>query len=80
MESTPKCLRHIGCQSGLVFSELDSRSEGSGFESYLIQNSWLIWGQAMPGSISAPNSGSFENKKNTGSQMGHAQIIFLKVH
>jgi hypothetical protein len=26
----------------------------------------------MPESISVPNSGSFENKENTGSQMGHA--------
>jgi len=27
--------------------------------------------KAMPGLISAPNSGSFKNEKNTGSQMGH---------
>jgi hypothetical protein len=27
---------------------------------------------AMPELISAPSSGSFENKENTGSQMGHA--------
>jgi hypothetical protein len=26
----------------------------------------------MPESISVPNSGSFENKENTGSQMKHA--------
>jgi hypothetical protein len=29
--------------------------------------------KAMPVSIPAPNSGSFENKKNTGSQMGHTK-------
>jgi hypothetical protein len=33
----------------------------------------------MPGSILVPNSGTFENKENTGSQMGHAnKKIFLK--
>jgi hypothetical protein len=35
----------------------------------------------MPGSISVPNSGLFENKENTGSLMGHAnkkiKILFL---
>jgi len=33
--------------------------------------------KAMPGSISAPNSGSFENKKNTGNQMGFTKKIIL---
>ncbi len=31
----------------------------------------------MPGSISVPNSGSFENNKNTGSQMGQANKKYL---
>jgi hypothetical protein len=30
------------------------------------------------GSISVPNSGSFENKENTGSQMGHAKKNLTK--
>jgi hypothetical protein len=32
----------------------------------------------MPESISAPKSGSFENKENTGSQMGHADKKIFK--
>jgi len=32
----------------------------------------------MPGSIPAPNSGSFEIKKNTGSQMGHNKKSLFK--
>jgi len=32
--------------------------------------------KAMQKSIGSPNSGSFENKKNTGSQMGHTKKIF----
>jgi hypothetical protein len=27
----------------------------------------------MPGSISVPSSGSFENKENMGNRMGHAK-------
>ncbi len=37
--------------------------------------------KAMPGSIPAPNPGSFnklKRKKNTGSQMGHTKKIILK--
>jgi hypothetical protein len=33
--------------------------------------------KAMPGTISSPNSDFIiENKKNTGSQMGHTKIFF----
>jgi hypothetical protein len=32
----------------------------------------------MPESISVPNSGSLENKENTGSQMGHANKNYLE--
>ncbi len=32
----------------------------------------------MPGSIAVPNSGSFENKENTGSRMGHANKKNIK--
>jgi hypothetical protein len=32
----------------------------------------------MPGLISVPNSGSFENKENTGNQMGHTNKKILK--
>jgi hypothetical protein len=49
-------------KSGLVVSELDSQSKGCGFESRLIQ---ILDGnglKAMPGSIPAPNSGSFMEK------------------
>jgi len=36
--------------------------------------------KAMPGLISAPNSGSLmKNKKNTGSQMGHTKFIFASL-
>jgi hypothetical protein len=32
----------------------------------------------MQESISVPNSGSFENKENTSSQMGHANKKYIK--
>jgi hypothetical protein len=32
----------------------------------------------MPESISVPSSGSFENKENTGSQMGHTNKKILQ--
>jgi hypothetical protein len=32
----------------------------------------------MPESISVPSSGSFENKENTGSQMGHTNKKIFK--
>jgi len=35
--------------------------------------------QVMPGLILAPNSGSFENKKNTVSQMGHTKKSIKRV-
>jgi hypothetical protein len=50
------------CTKGLVVSKLDSQSKGCGFESCLIQ---ILDGnglKAMPGSIPAPNSGSFVEK------------------
>ncbi len=31
----------------------------------------------MPGLISVPSSGSFENKENIGSRMGHANKVFI---
>jgi hypothetical protein len=64
-----------GRKSGLVVSELDSRSKGCGFKSRLFQNTRWKWStfKAMPGSIPAPNSGSFVEKEkkqeNIGSQM-----------
>ncbi len=51
-----------GRKCGLVVSELDSQFKGCGFESHLSQ---ILDGnelKAMPGSISAPNSGSFVEK------------------
>jgi len=33
--------------------------------------------KAMPGSIPSPNSGSFENEKNTGTQMGHNNFFVM---
>jgi hypothetical protein len=39
------------------------------FSSNILDGNGVI---TMPGWISVPNSGSFENKENTGSQMRHA--------
>ena len=50
------CLMH-GRKSGLVVSELDSRLEGRGFKSHPILDGYSV--KAMPGSIPAPNPGSF---------------------
>jgi len=44
-----------------VVSELDSRLEGRGFKSHPILDGNGI--KAMPGSIPAPNPGSFNNWK-----------------
>jgi len=33
--------------------------------------------KVMPGSIPAPNTALYQNKKNTGSQMGHTKKIFV---
>jgi hypothetical protein len=33
----------------------------------------------MAGSISVPNSGLFENKENSGSQMGHSNKKYKKI-
>ncbi len=55
---------HIeGCKSGLD-SGLNSQSKGCGFESCLILSKILDGNglKAMPGSIPAPNSGSFVEK------------------
>ncbi len=52
----------LGRKYGLVVSKLDSKFKGFGFEYRLIQ---ILDGnelKAMPGSISAPNSGSFMEK------------------
>jgi len=55
-----------------VVSEVDLGFKGYVFESRLIQITRWKWDTAMPGSIPAlPNSNSFDNKINTGSQMGH---------
>ncbi len=53
----------MGRKYGLV--ELDLLSKGCGFESCLIQNTSWKWStfKAMPGSIPAPNSGSFVKKE-----------------
>jgi hypothetical protein len=61
----------LGRKSGLVVSKLDSRSKGRVFESRLIHNTRCKWStfKAMPGSIPAPNSGSFV-EKNIGSKWG----------
>jgi hypothetical protein len=47
-----------------VVSGVDSRSEGCGFESHLVLSKILDGNglKAMPGSIPAPNSGSFMEK------------------
>jgi hypothetical protein len=61
-----------------VVSGLGSRSKGCGFKSCLVLSKILDGNglKAMPGSIPAPNSGSFmENKKNIGSQMGQTDKI-----
>ncbi len=34
--------------------------------------------KSKPGSIPAPNPGSFENEKNTGSQMGHTKNMLKR--
>jgi hypothetical protein len=47
----------VGRKSGLVVSELDSRSKGCGFKSCLIQILDVNGLKAMPGTIPAPNSG-----------------------
>jgi len=65
-----------GRLSGLVVSELDSRSKGCGFESRLIQHTRWKWVKPILGSIPAPSSGlCSKKKKNTGSQMGHTKKI-----
>ncbi len=50
--------------------------------SNLVSSNLILYGNGvinMPESISAPKSGSFEYKENTGSQMGHAdKKIFWK--
>ncbi len=55
---------HKGRKTGLVVSGLDSRSEGCGLKSCLVLYKILDGNglKAMPGSISAPNSGSFMEK------------------
>ncbi len=51
-----------GRKSGLVVSKQDSQSKGCGFKPHFIQ---ILNGnglKAMPGSMPAPNSGSFMEK------------------
>ncbi len=49
---------NMGSQ-GLVVSKLDSQWEGCGFESHPILDGNGV--KAMPGSVLAPNPGSFNN-------------------
>jgi len=58
-------------QSGFVVSRLNSRSKVVG--SNIIQNTRWKWGQSHARIGSNTNSGSFENKKNAGGQMGHTK-------
>ncbi len=51
----------LGSKSGLVVGILNSQMEGHGFESHPILDG--IGVKAMPGSISAPNPGSFNDWK-----------------
>jgi hypothetical protein len=65
-----------------VVSGLELRSKGCGFESCLVLTKILDGNglKAMPGSIPAPNSGSFKkNKKNIGSQMGQTKKNILQL-
>jgi len=48
-----------GQKSGLVVSELDSQLEGCGFKSHPKLDGNSV--KDMPGSISTPNPGSFDN-------------------
>jgi len=50
---------NLGQKSVLVVSKLISRLEGRGFKTHPILNGNGV--KAMPGSIPAPNSGSFNN-------------------
>jgi len=69
----------LRASSGLDVVELDSWFNGSGFESRLIENT-CKWGQSLPGSISAPNSGSLKQNENRGSQKGQVdkKIVYLE--
>jgi len=59
-------------KSGLVVSLLDSWLEGRGFKFCPILDGNGV--KAMQRSIPAPNSGSFNNRKeNIGNQMGHTK-------
>jgi len=67
--ATSKRTWHQGSQSGLVVSKFNSRY--CWYESRILDGNGV---KAMPGSIPAPNSGwLWKNKKNTDSQVGHAQ-------
>ncbi len=59
-----------------MVSKLDSWLEGRGFKSHLKLDGNDI--KAMPGSISAPNPGSFEKKESTSSQVGHTKKLSKK--
>jgi len=50
-----------GRKSGLVVSQFDSWLEGCGFESHPILDGNCV--KTKPGSITAPNPGSFNNQK-----------------
>jgi hypothetical protein len=61
-----------------VVGKLNSQFEGHGFEYHPI-----LYGngvKAMPGLISAPNPGSFNDckEKNTGIQMGHKSTLTVQ--
>ena len=67
-----------GRKSGLVGSELDSRSKGRGFESCPLLDGNDI--KVMPGSIPEkhPILVRTEKERNTGSQTGHTKKKDLK--
>ncbi len=61
-----------------MVSALDSRLEGNGFDSHPKLDGKGV--KAIPGSIPAPNSGSFSNGKERkfGNQMVHTKNNFFK--
>jgi hypothetical protein len=70
----------LGRQTGLMVSKLDSLLKGCGIECHPIRDGNGF--KAMPGLISAPNSGldikGKERKYRYPSQMGHANKIYKK--
>ena len=65
----------LGRKSGLVGSELDSRSKGRGFESNPKLDGNSV--KAIPGSTPVPNPGTNE-KKNKGNKMDNRGKMLFK--